>query len=130
MPAAAVQQQVGDSFADRRRELEAVTRARAHDQYLLVSWMRIDQEMAIRRVRVETDAALQRRVRGAGYEPVNQPLHDIDFGGAHCPIHVIRLYDCSLMMQRRLETVAGVGHRVDETILLVFPDRDRTRLAG
>src|SRR5579862_2934336 len=65
VPGRARGREVGQDFADRRRELEAVAGAGRRDHDLRGAWQAIDDEIAVRRHRVETGLGFdQRTVRG------------------------------------------------------------------
>ena len=57
----AVQRDVGEHLADHRAELETMTAESSANHYVLVFRMGIDDEVLVRRLRIEADSAFARR---------------------------------------------------------------------
>src|SRR2546427_12732608 len=124
MPCESPERQLRNYLADDRRELEAVTRARAHQPDVAMAWVTVDDEVAVGGIGV---GACHR-----GYwRPIEERQAALEEGpdrrlvlSGHPSIDLIRGRDPAAVVARSLDAMSRVGDTVEDPPPPDFPAED------
>ena len=92
--------------------------------------MAVDQEVAVRRVRVQADAGLAPVSRRGGHEPRQERADRRLVLGRDVAAHALGIRDFAVVVDGRLHAVAEVGERVEEPPSVDLPQRDGAGLGS
>src|SRR5262249_36682432 len=122
--------QIGEDFSNRAGELEPVPRTRAGQEDLGDARVAVDEEMFIRRVRVETNRAGHQPSVGRGQEAAEDLARGLDFLGRDLALDRVRRGDITGMMTRDLDPLAEIGKAVEKPTAVELPEVNGAVLRG
>src|SRR2546426_11821079 len=124
MPCESPERQLRNYLADDRRELEAMTRARAHQPDVAMAWVTVDDEVAVGGIGVDA--------RHRGYRrPIEERQAALEEGpdrrlvlSGPPSIDLIRGRDPAAVVSRGLDTMPRVRDTVEVLASPDFPEED------
>ena len=116
------------------RELEPMSGTRAHHDDVGHALPRIDDEVMVRGVGIQTDGGLTNPGLSAGKEPGDEILHDLGIRRVYRAIDSSCINGATLVMDSGLHAIPDVRHGIEDAPVIVFDQRNgelvRTDHAG